>query len=85
MDRPTPRLTSVMGVARALLATLDGHEAVDVMVVEFGWDAAFQALSLLRGEDAAVAFGRAWERLLTEPLARELREPGTARAWLGDL
>lgn len=84
MDRPTPRLTSVMGVARALLATLDAREAVEVMALEFGWDATFQALALLRGADAEAAFGHAWERLLTEPLARTLQDLGSTHVWLGD-
>lgn len=83
MDRPMPRLTSVMGVARALLATLDASETVDVMVVEFGWDATFQALSLLRGDGAAEAFGQAWERLVTEPLERDLEE--IAVTWHGEI
>lgn len=73
MDR-TPRLTSVMGVARALLATIDERESVEVLVAEFGWDVAFQALALLRGESASRAFGYAWEHLATEHLARELRD-----------
>ena len=34
------RLTSVMGVARALLSTFDAREAVEVLIIEFGWDVA---------------------------------------------
>jgi uncharacterized membrane protein YqgA involved in biofilm formation len=68
----TPRITSVMGVARALLATVDEHETVEVMTAEFGWDVSFQALALLRGEDAARAFGLVWERLVTQDLVRDL-------------
>ena len=67
------RLTSVMGVARALLATISIEDAVDILIGEFGWDATFQACSLLRGEDAADAFAACWVRLLTEPIASELR------------
>lgn len=80
MDDSTPRLTSVMGVARALLATVGVREAVAVLVVEYGWDVAFQALSLLRGEAAAEAFGVAWEHLVTDPLEREM--DATPSAWL---
>ncbi len=71
MDR-TPRLTSVMGVARALLATVDASETVEVLVAEFGWDVTFQALSLLQGPEATTAFGLAWEHLVTADLAHEL-------------
>lgn len=80
MDR-TPRLTSVMGVARALLATVGEAETVEVMVAEFGWDVSFQALALLRGDEAGRAFGLAWEQLLTADLARELGDlPGPSAA-----
>lgn len=67
------RLTSVMGVARALLATLSTSDAVEILVGEFGWDATFQACSLLRGDLADEAFGICWQRLVTEPIAVELR------------
>ena len=70
-----PRLTTMMGVARALMVTLQDHEVVDVLVSEFGWDPTFQMLALLKGEDAARLFGLAWERLLTSDLRRELRHP----------
>lgn len=68
------RLTSVMGVARALLATFDAHEAVEVLVLEFGWDVSFQALLLLRGDDAEQALLLTMERLLTDDLTAELDE-----------
>lgn len=61
-----PRLTSVMGVARALLLTVATREAVTVLIEEFGWDLAFQALSLLRGDGSDIAFGLAWEHLLID-------------------
>lgn len=67
------RLTSVMGVARALLATFDAHEAVEVLVIEFGWDVTCQALLLLRGDDAERALLLTLERLLTDEVADELR------------
>lgn len=75
MERPAPRLTSVMGVGRALLSTVSASEAVEILIAEFGWDQAFQAIALLRGDDALVAFGLAWEYLLSAPMADELRRP----------
>lgn len=72
MDHPAPRLTAVLGVARAMLDTLSMEDAVEVLVAEFGWDVAFQTLALLRGAKANRAFAIAWERLLVEPLRREL-------------
>lgn len=85
MERPIPRLTSIMGVARAMMATLGPAQAVEVLVIEFGWDATFQALALLRGEDAAVAFGAAWEHLLTDPIERQLRDVHwRSHSWLTD-
>lgn len=74
MERPEPRITSVMGVARALLATVSPYESVEVMVAEFGWDVSFQALALLRGDGADEAFALAWQHLLTGPVARDMRE-----------
>lgn len=67
------RLTSVMGVARALLATVSTEDAVDILVGEFGWDATFQACALLRGDRATDAFAICWQQLVTEPIALELR------------
>lgn len=67
------RLTSVMGVARALLATVSTADAVEILVGEFGWDASFQACALLRGDDAADAFAVCWQQLVTDPIATELR------------
>lgn len=72
MPDRTPRLTSVMAVGRALLSTLDAREAVGVLVAEFGWDLTFQALALLGGDDAAAAFGLAWELLVMAPVEAEL-------------
>lgn len=82
MDRSLPRLTSIMGVARALLATVTAEEAVEVLVAEFGWDASFQALSLLRGDDADAAFLLTWEHLAFGPVEQELRDlRWTTRSW----
>lgn len=72
MESPGQRLTAVLGVTRAMLATLAPNEAVSVLVAEFGWDVAFQSLAMLRGHDAVTAFGIAWERLLLLPFEREL-------------
>ena len=70
------RLTSVMGVARALLATFEAHEAVEVLIIEFGWDVTFQALLLLRGEDAERALLLTMEQLLTEGLVDDIDQLG---------
>lgn len=66
------RLSSVMGVARAMLGTFTPAEAVEVMIIEFGWDVTFQALLLLRGEDAEQALLRTLERLVTEDVSQNL-------------
>lgn len=68
------RLTSVMGVARALLATFDPHEAAEVLIIEFGWDVSFQALLLLRGDEAERALLVTMERLVTDALVDDLGE-----------
>lgn len=73
MDDTAPRITSVMGVARALLSTVGVDDAVEVLVLEFGWDLAFQSLALLSGDDAAEAFAACWTHLLTSPFENELR------------
>ncbi|MEX1162484.1 MAG: hypothetical protein WEB03_02780 [Nitriliruptor sp.] len=64
-----PRLTTVMGVARAVLATVTPADAARVLVDEFGWDAAFQALAVLRGDDANEAFGATWSALVLDVTA----------------
>jgi hypothetical protein len=71
------RLTTVMGVARAVLATVGAPAAVQALLDEYGWDRTFQSLALLRGEDAQEAFGLAWESLLLDDLAGEV-EPHVA-------
>lgn len=73
VEHKQPRLTSVMGVARALITTIGVEDAVEVLVLEFGWDLSFQALALMRDEDANRAFGMVWEHLLTAPFAADLR------------
>lgn len=63
-----PRLTSIAGVARALLATVGVDEGVGILVGQFGWDVTFAALAQLPGEDAAKALWRAVERLVHDDL-----------------
>jgi hypothetical protein len=75
-----PRLTTVMGVARAVLATVGATDAVPALVAEFGWDATFQALAVLGGHDAGDAFGVAWSALVldvTSAAVDAALEPGT--------
>jgi hypothetical protein len=68
----TPRITAVMGLARALLDTLGPEEAVDVLLSEFGWDLSFQALALVRSEATPRALGVVCERLLLDRLRDEI-------------
>jgi hypothetical protein len=65
------RLTTVMGVARAVLATLGAQAGVRALLDEFGWDRTFQALALLRGREADVGFGLAWQSLLVAAVRDE--------------
>jgi hypothetical protein len=68
------RLTTVMGVARAVLATVGVPAAVHALLDEYGWDRTFQALALLRGEDAETAFGLVWQSLLLDVVVDEQDE-----------
>jgi hypothetical protein len=72
MKHPAPRLTAVLGLARALLETLEIGEAVDILLAEFGWDLTFQSLALLRCPVASEAFGAAWEALIFDPIRSEI-------------
>ncbi|MTV25436.1 hypothetical protein FTX61_08450 [Nitriliruptoraceae bacterium ZYF776] len=63
-----PRLTTVLSVSRAVLATVGPKVATPALIDEFGWDVTFQAIALLRGDDAREAFGAVWEQLLTAEL-----------------
>lgn len=58
MDR-TPRLTSITGTSRALIATVGVDEAVDTLVAQFGWDATVQAVARIEGDIGGRALGRA--------------------------
>jgi hypothetical protein len=64
--RDEPRLTTVMGVARAVLATVGPRDTARVLIDEFGWDATFHALALLKGDAAVAAFGATWSTLLLD-------------------
>jgi hypothetical protein len=67
-----PRLTTVMGVARAVIATVGPRDAARVLIDEFGWDVTFQALALLRGDEAAATFGATWSALVLDDAATEV-------------
>lgn len=59
----SPRLTSIAGVSRALMATVGVEDTVRILVAQFGWDTAFNALARLDGPDAGKALWRAVEAL----------------------
>lgn len=80
----TPRLTTVLGVARGVLLAVGPRVAVPALVAEYGWDVTFQALALLRNDDAREAFGLTWSLLLLEPLADELAGGAPAEEALRD-
>ncbi len=73
MSAPAPRLTAVIGLSRALLDTLGAREAAEVLVNEFGWDLAFQALALVRGDGTDEAFGLVWQQLVFDQLREDVR------------
>ena len=58
-----PRLTSIAGVARALIATVGVDDAVGILISQFGWDVAFSALARLDCPEASVALWRSVEML----------------------
>lgn len=64
-----PRLSSISGVARALIATVGVDDAVMILTTQFGWDTAFIALARLDAPEAAAALWRATEQLLCDDLA----------------
>ena len=69
MSPAGPRVASVMGVARALMETIDADDAVAVLVAEFGWDVTFQVCSRLTGPRGREAFAHAWQLLGERPAA----------------
>lgn len=68
MDRQ-PRLSSISGVARALIATVGVDDAVMILTTQFGWDTAFIALARLDAPEAATAMWKATEQLLIDDRA----------------
>ena len=72
MERqPQPRISSISGVARALIATVGVDDAVMILTSQFGWDVAFIALARLEVPEAAIALYRAAEQLLVDDVSRE--------------
>lgn len=65
----SPRLTSIAGVARALIATVGVDEGVAILIAQFGWDVAFSALARIEGPDACAAMWLALEQLVGEGIA----------------
>ncbi len=61
-----PRLSSISGVARALIATVGVDDAVVILTTQFGWDTAFVALAHLEVPEAAAALWRATEQLICD-------------------
>lgn len=68
---PAPRLRSIAGVARALIATVGVDDAVDILVGQFGWDVAVVALARLDCPEAGVALWRSVELLVCDDLAAD--------------
>lgn len=66
--QPQPRLSSISGVARALIATVGVDDAVTILTTQFGWDTAFIALARLEVPEAAVGLWRATEQLVCDDL-----------------
>ena len=63
-----PRLSSISGVARALIATVGVEDAVTILTSQFGWDTAFIALARLEVPEATAALWQATEQLLCDDL-----------------
>jgi hypothetical protein len=61
-----------MGVARALIAILEDQDVIRILVAEYGWDASFLAMAMMKGEDAQRVFGRLWEELLAEHMRNQV-------------
>jgi hypothetical protein len=64
-----PRLSSIAGVARALMATVGVDEAVAILVTQFGWDVAFNALAKIDSQQATRALFRCVSHLVRDDLA----------------
>lgn len=50
MER-APRLSSITGVSRALISTVGVEDAVGILISQFGWDTAFNAIAAIEGVD----------------------------------
>lgn len=74
--RPRDPAVALAGV---LLATVGPEHAVDVLLAEFGWDRAFQALATRTDDAGRRAFEVAWERLVLGPLMRGVARPRPSR------
>ena len=64
-----PRLSSISGVARALIATIGVDEAVAILVTQFGWDIAFNALAKIEGAEGESALFRCVAQLVYDDLS----------------
>jgi hypothetical protein len=63
-----PRLSSISGVARALIATVGVDDAVTILTTQFGWDTAFVALAQLDTPEGATGMWRAAEQLVHDDM-----------------
>ena len=61
-----PRMSSITGVARALIATVGVDDAVHILTTQFGWDTAFVALAQLELPEAGPALWKATEQLVCD-------------------
>lgn len=61
-----PRLSSITGVSRALIAAVGVDDAVGILVSQFGWDLAFSAIARIDGPEGAAGLWRAVETLAVE-------------------
>lgn len=57
--QPIPRLTSITGVSRALLTIVGTEEAMDILIAQFGWDVAFNAVAHIQGPQGAAGLWHA--------------------------
>lgn len=64
-----PRLTSIAGVARALIGTVGVEEATGILIAQFGWDVTFSALAHIENTDACAALWVALEQLVSDDIA----------------
>jgi hypothetical protein len=65
----SPRLTSIAGVARALIATVGIEEGVAILTAQFGWDVAFSALAHIESPEACAALWMVVEQLVCDDMA----------------